>query len=63
MLPLVLLDKLDSKVAAKRNLDAFLYHLPNPLDYGIKTHHEALEYFNHLGFKTNPNNKVVKKYR
>ena len=52
--------QLDSKVAAKRNLDAFLYHLPNPLDYGIKTHHEALEYFNHLGFKTNPNNKVVK---
>ena len=52
--------QLDSKVAAKRNLDAFLYHLPNPLDYGIKTHHEALEYFNKLGFKTNPNNKVVK---
>lgn len=52
--------QLDSKVAAKRNLDAFLYHLPNPLDYGIKTHHEALEYFRSLGFKTNPNNKVVK---
>ena len=52
--------QLDSKVAAKRNLDAFLYHLPNPLDYGIKTHHEALEYFNKLGFKTNPNNRVVK---
>ena len=52
--------QLDSKVAAKRNLDAFLYHLPNPLDYGIKTHHEALEYFNELGFKTNPNNRVVK---
>lgn len=51
--------QLDSKVAAKRNLDAFLYHLPNPLDYGIKTHHEALEYLTKLGFKTNPNNKIV----
>ncbi len=52
--------QLDSKIAAKRNLDAFLYHLPNPLDYGIKTHHEALEFMKSLGFKTNPNNKIVK---
>ena len=40
--------QLDSKVAANRNLDAFLYHLPNPLDYGIKTHHEALLYLKEL---------------
>lgn len=52
--------QLDSKVAAKRNLDAYLYHLPNPEDYGIKTHHEALEFLKKLGFKTNPNNKIVK---
>ncbi len=52
--------QLDSKVAAKRNLDAYLYHLPNPLDYNIKTHHEALEFLRKLGFKTNPNNKIVK---
>ena len=52
--------QLDSKIAAKRNLDAFLYHLPNPLDYNIKTHHEALEFMKSLGFKTNPNNKIVK---
>ena len=52
--------QLDSKVAAKRNLDAFLYHLPNPEDFGIKTHHEALEFMKSLGFKTNPNNRIVK---
>lgn len=52
--------QLDSKVAAKRELDNFIYHLPNPEDYGIKTHHEALEYMKKLGFKINPNNKVVK---
>ncbi len=52
--------QLDSKIAAKRNLDAFLYHLPNPEDYNIKTHHEALEFLKSLGFKTNPNNRIVK---
>lgn len=51
--------QLNSKVAAKRGLDNFIYHLPNPLDYGIHTHHEALEYMKRLGFKTNPNNKLV----
>ena len=51
--------QLDSSIAAKRNLDAFIYHLPNPLDYHITTHHEALEFMNRLGFKTNPNNKIV----
>ena len=52
--------QLDSKVAAKRKLDTFIYHLPNPLDYGIETHAEAIEYMKRLGFKTNPNNRLVK---
>ena len=52
--------QLDSKVAAERKLDNFIYHLPNPLDYGIKTHSEAIEYMHKLGFKTNPNNRLVK---
>ena len=52
--------QLDSKVAAKRKLDNFIYHLPNPLDYGIHTHSESLEYMKKLGFKINPNNRVVK---
>lgn len=52
--------QLDSKVAAKRKLDNFIYHLPNPLDYGIHTHSEALDYMQKLGFKINPNNRLVK---
>ena len=51
--------QLDSKIAAERKLDNFIYHLPNPLDYGLKTHSEAIEYMHKLGFKTNPNNKLV----
>ena len=51
--------QLDSSIAAKRNLDMFIYHLPNPIDYGIKTHYEALEFMSELGFKTNPNNKLI----
>ena len=51
--------QLDSKIAASRHLDAFIYHLPNPLDYGINTHFEALEFMHDLGFVTNPNNKLV----
>ena len=52
--------QLDSSIAAKRNLEVFIYHLPNPEDYGIKTHHEALEYMEKLGFRTNKaNNQLV----
>ncbi len=51
--------QLDSRVAAKRNLDVFIYHLPNPEDYNIKTHNEALEFMKSLGFKVNPNNRKV----
>ncbi len=51
--------QLDSKIAASRKLDCWIYHLPNPEDYGIKTHWEALEYMKKLGFKTNPNNLLV----
>ena len=51
---------LDSKEVAKRNLECFIYHLPNPLDYGLKTHEEALNYMKNLGFRINPNNRKVK---
>ena len=51
--------QLDSKIAAERKLDTFIYHLPNPLDYNLHTHKEALEYMKSLGFKVNPNNKLV----
>ena len=51
--------QLDSKIAAERKLDNFIYHLPNPLDYGLNTHKEALDYMHKLGFKINTNNKLV----
>ncbi len=51
--------QLDSKITAKRNLNTWIYHLPNPLDYGIKTHYEALEYMKSLGFKVNPDVRLV----
>ena len=51
--------QLDSKVAASRKLECWIYHLPNPEDYGIETHLEALNYMKKLGFRVNPNNKLV----
>ena len=51
--------QLDSSVAAKRMLSCFIYHLPNPEDYGIYTHDDALRFMKELGFVTNPNNKKV----
>ena len=51
--------QLDSSIAAKRNLEVWIYHLPNPEDYGIKTHEEALKFMEDLGFRVNPNNRLV----
>ena len=52
--------QLDPKVAAKRHLDTWIYHLPNPMDYHIYTHYEALEYMKSLGFKVNDASRLVK---
>ena len=51
--------QLDSKIAASRKLDNFIYHLPDPEDYGLTTHADAIEYMRKLGFKINPNNRLV----
>ena len=51
--------QLDSKIAASRNLSSFIYHLPEAFKYGIYTHYEALEFMKKLGFKVNPNIKLV----
>src|SRR5699024_8826106 len=53
------ISKLDSRVNAKRELDNFIYYLPEPEKYGIKTHLEALEFMKSLGFKVNPANRLV----
>ncbi len=51
---------LDSNITKKRDLDCIIYHLPNPLDYGITTHYEALNFMRELGFTTNYKvNKLV----
>ena len=51
--------QLDSKVAASRKLECWIYHLPNPEDYEITSHSSALEFMKDLGFRVNPNNKLV----
>ena len=51
--------QLDSKIAAKRNLSTFIYHLPKPEDFNIKTHDEALKFMSNLGFVVNPNVKLA----
>lgn len=51
--------QLDSKVAASRNLDNFMYHLPNPIDYNIDSHYEALCFMKELGFNVNAKNKCA----
>ncbi len=50
--------QLDSKIAASRNLDMFIYGLMSPQNYDITKHTEALTFVKKLGFKTNPLSKV-----
>ena len=50
--------QLDSTIAAKRGLDAFLYMVPMASEVGCQTHKDALDYIKKLGFKTNPMTKV-----
>lgn len=51
--------QLDSKITASRNLDAFLYHLPEAPKYNLHKHYEALGYMQSLNFIVNPNIKKV----
>ena len=50
---------LDPNITKKRNLDCLIYHLPNPEDYGIKTHYESLNFMRELGFTTNYSNNLL----
>ena len=49
--------QLNSSIAKSRNLDAFLYHVPETTR---QTHYEALQDLKDLGFVVNPNIKLVK---
>ena len=51
--------QLDSKITAKRKLDCIIYHLPNPLDYNIYTHYDALNYMKKLGCPVSENNVIA----
>jgi DNA ligase (NAD+) len=52
------LRQLDSKITASRNLECFVYYLD-----GINedSHYKKLEYLTQLGFKVNPNNRLLTK--
>lgn len=52
--------QLDSKIAAKRKLSTFIYHLPNASEFGLHSHYETLEFMKSLGFCVNPNIRLVK---
>ena len=54
------LRQLDPRIAAKRNLDIFLYSIGNPEAIGAETHSEGLDLLDSLGFKTNKERRVCK---
>jgi DNA ligase (NAD+) len=53
------LKNLDSRVTAKRKLEGWWYYVPDGLELGFNTHAEALEYAQSLGFRTNPERRLV----
>ncbi|MEJ8554680.1 NAD-dependent DNA ligase LigA [Tepidibacter sp. Z1-5] len=54
------LRQLDSKIAAKRHLDMFVFNLEGIDEDKFKTHSESLEFLKELGFKVSSNYKVCK---
>jgi DNA ligase (NAD+) len=53
------LRQLDSSITAKRHLDAWWYYVPDALALGFTHHSEALDYIHSLGFRTNPERRLV----
>ena len=51
--------QLDSKIASERNLSTFLYHIPTPRNYNLKTQYDSLEFMKKLTLTVNPNIKKV----
>ncbi|WP_019155509.1 NAD-dependent DNA ligase LigA [Robertmurraya massiliosenegalensis] len=54
------LRQLDTKIAASRNLDVFLYSIANTDAAGVSSHSGALDYLDKLGFKTNKERKMCR---
>ena len=53
------LRQLDSSITAKRKLEAWWYYVPEALSLGFNKHSEALDYIHSLGFRTNPERRLV----
>ena len=51
---------LDSSIVAKRKLNAYWYYFANAVERGFKKHSKALNYLDKLGFRTNPERRLVK---
>ena len=49
--------QLDSKIAASRNLDMFIYSVISPDNHKLNTHIESLSFAKNLGFNINPLSK------
>ncbi len=54
------LRNLDSSVAKKRKLDAWFYYFEDAEKFGFKKHYDSIMYLKKLGFKVNPEMRVVK---
>ena len=55
--------QLDSKIVAKRNLDAFFYTLVNAEELGVINQYDSLKKLKELGFKVNPNYQMIKDFK
>ena len=54
------LKNLDTSVCKKRKLDVWIYYFWNASDYGITDHFTALTKLKEMGFKTNPEARLIK---
>ena len=56
------LRQLDPQITAKRNLDIFVFNVQKIDDKNFTSHVESLSFLKELGFKINPETKLVKEY-
>ena len=52
------LRQLDSKIAAERRLDIYIFNIQNSTDHEVHSHAEGLEYLKSLGFKVVPDYRI-----
>ena len=54
------LRQLDSSIAAKRNLEVFIYYLVNAKDFNINSQYDSLKWLEKMRFRVNPNYRLCK---